>query len=501
MTAADLLSLSPLIAIAATAVVAMVVTPFVRSQRAVAVVTVVGLIVALAMLGPAGAAGRAEVDPNNVQQTVPLLATDGFSLFFTGLVTAAAIVVALLAYGYLRSRPVMRCEFYVLLVTATLGGAVMASSVHFAAFFLGLELLSISLYALVGYQRANLRGLEAALKYLVLGGASSAVLVFGMALLYADTGQMQMAHCGTWIGGNPVGLIGVGLILVGVAFKLSLVPMHLWAADVYEGAPAPVSAFIATVSKGAVAAVFLRFLVAGNLMVCGPVPFILTALAVASMFVGNLMALRQENLKRLLAYSSIAHMGYLLVALLAAGMADETATKTGDLPVAAVTYYLVAYFATTLGAFGVITMLSSGRRTGEDEMLDDYRGLAWRRPVMAAVLAAMMFSLAGIPLTAGFVGKFYVLAAGVGTNLWALVIILAANSAIGLYYYLRVVRTLFRRPESGAAAADRMLSLPLAGGVALAVVVLAVVWLGVWPSSLAELIRTTIGTCLTTPMP
>ena len=222
-------------------------------------------------------------------------------------------------------------------------------------------------------------------------------------------------------------------------------------------------------------AVLLRFFGAGRFDNQEPLVLVLTVLAVVSMFTGNLLALRQENLKRLLAYSSIAHMGYLLVALLAAG----------DLRTTAVTYYLVAYFATTLGAFGVVTVLSSGGR--EAESLADYRGLAWRHPVLAAVLVAMVLSLAGIPLTAGFVGKFYVLTAGVGSNLWMLVVVLAANSAIGLYYYLRVVVAVFRRPAD--AAPVPAVVLPLAGGVALAALVLAVVWLGVYPGPMIDLIR------------
>ena len=187
MTSADLLALGPMIAIAATAIVAMLATPFVRSQRVVAAITVIGLAAALALIGPARGARIGVVDVG------PLIVVDGYALFFTGLVVAAAIAVALLSYGYLRNRPVMRCEFYVLLAVATLGAAVLASSRHFASFFLGLELLSVSLYAMIGYQRANPQGLEAALKYLILGGASSAILVFGMALVYADTARW---NCG-----------------------------------------------------------------------------------------------------------------------------------------------------------------------------------------------------------------------------------------------------------------------------------------------------------------
>ena len=258
MNAADLVALGPMIAIAATAVVAMLATPFFRSQRVVAAITFVGLGAALMLIGPARNSG--------VEQVGPLIIVDGYALFYTGLVVAAAMVVVLLSYGYLRNRPVMRCEFYVLLAVATLGAVVLASSNHFASFFLGLEILSVSLYALIGYQRTNPLGIEAALKYLVLGGTSSAMLLFGMALVYAETGQLRIedrglriekmeqetAASGLRLAVNPqsailnpqlnepqsvnpqLAIIGLGLILVGVGFKLSLAPMHLWAADVYQ---------------------------------------------------------------------------------------------------------------------------------------------------------------------------------------------------------------------------------------------------------------------------
>jgi NADH-quinone oxidoreductase subunit N len=473
MTPGDLLPLAPMIALAVTAIVAMIATPFGRSQRLVAVITMIGLATSLALLGPAGASGA--------RQVTPLLVMDGFALFYTGMIVVAAMAVTLLSYGYLRQRPVMRCEFYVLLVLATLGAAVLASSRHFASLFLGLEILSVALYGLIGYQRAERRGIEAALKYLVLGGVSSAMLLFGMALLYAEKGTLDLGVLMIgWAPTAPIvtvlALAGVGLILVGVGFKLSLAPMHLWAADVYQGAPAPVTAFVATISKAAVFAVLLRFYDASGLGDDEPLVLVLTVLAIASMFVGNLLALAQRNLKRLLAYSSIAHMGYLLVALLAAG----------DLRATAVTYYLVAYVATTLGAFGIITVLSGGR--GEAESLADYRGLAWRRPVVAAALVAMLLSLAGIPLTAGFVGKFYVLAAGVESGLWLPVVALAVNSTLGLYYYLRVIVMIFRRPEENAEAPAHVI-LPVAGGAALAVLVLAVVWLGVYPGPMIDLIQ------------
>jgi NADH-quinone oxidoreductase subunit N len=222
-----------------------------------------------------------------------------------------------------------------------------------------------------------------------------------------------------------------------------LLPFHLWTPDVYEGAPAPVTAFVSTASKGAVFAVILRYFSMVGVL-SRPIFVIFTIIAIASMFTGNLLALFQSNVKRILAYSSISHLGYILVTLLASGAMAATAAA----------FYLSAYFITTLGAFGVVTVLSEKDRDADS--MDDYRGLAWRRPWLAGVFTAMLLSLAGIPLTAGFVGKFYVAAAGVGSGLWLLVIILAVNSALGLYYYLRIIVALYMRGEKEMIATPRL---------------------------------------------
>ena len=252
-------------------------------------------------------------------------------------------------------------------------------------------------------------------------------------------------------------------------------PFHFWAADVYEGAPAPVTALIATASKGAVFALLLRYFGAMGIQVREPFFVIFTVIAIVSMFLGNFLALLQSNLKRLLAYSSIAHMGYLLVAFLAGG----------PLAVTAVTFYLLAYFITTLGAFGVITALSN--KSTDFSHLDGYRGLAFRHPLLGTVLAVMMFSLAGIPLTAGFLGKFYVLLAGVRSALWLLVLVLVVNSVVGLFYYLRVVIAIcISRSNRLRESPDRLRYSPapsasLIGGILLGVLTVCLIWIGVYP--------------------
>ena len=279
------------------------------------------------------------------------------------------------------------------------------------------------------------------------------------------------------------GLISVlVLLLIGFGFKVAAVPFHMWTPDVYEGAPAPVTAFVATVSKGSMFALLLRYFTQANVHASNGLFLALSLVAIASMFAGNLLALLQNNIKRLLAYSSIAHMGYLLVALLA----------SGPLAFAAVAFYLVAYFVTTLGAFAVVTALSDSKR--DADRLHDYQGLFWNRPWLAAIFTIALLSLAGIPLTAGFVGKFYVVAAGAGSALWLLVIVLVVNSAIGLFYYLRVVVAMCMRapePESGAVSA---FALPLSwiDRIVLAALVLLVLWLGIYPALLLELIQKTL---------
>jgi NADH-quinone oxidoreductase subunit N len=264
------------------------------------------------------------------------------------------------------------------------------------------------------------------------------------------------------------------MILVGIGFKLAVVPFHLWTPDVYQGAPAPVTAFIATVSKGSLVAFLMRLFSHIDPVAAGSSMTALVVIATASMVVGNLLALWQDNVKRILAYSSIAHLGYLLVAFLAGGL-------TGSV---AVTFYLTTYFVATLGAFGVITLLSKPQR--EAQHLDDFRGLFWRHPWLAGVFAAMILSLAGLPLTAGFMGKFYIVVAGVGAARWTLIITLAVTSTIGLYYYLRIVIVMFARRPSAVLAT---VTLPLAGALTVAGLTVMLVWLGLLPSPLLEIIR------------
>ncbi len=363
MTSTELTAILPLIIIAAASVAVMVVIAIYRSHLLTVLITLAGLALAAASLPTISL-----LAPRPVTQ---LLMIDWYALFYMGLIFLAAFAVAAISYSYLEKHAGHREEFYLLLLLATLGTAVLVASTHFAALFLGIETLSVSLYALAAYLRHSDRGIEAGVKYLILAAVSSAFMLFGMALVYAETGSMEFGQIASRPAAGVTGLpftVGMGLIIVGLGFKLAVVPFHLWTPDVYEGAPAPVTAFIATVSKGAVFALIMRFFSSIDIHADQSLFMIFALIAAASMFTGNLLALFQNNVKRILAYSSISHLGYLLVTLLAGG------------PVAAgaAAFYLVAYFITTLGAFGVVTVLSGSER--DADLMEDYAGLAWRSP-------------------------------------------------------------------------------------------------------------------------
>jgi len=476
MTSAELITLLPLIILSGGVVVIMLLVAFHRNHPLTMALTLVVLTLAFLSL----AKGSSSESP----QITRLLILDRFALFYMGLLFAATFATVGLAYGYLKVRQDNREEFYILLLLATLGAAVLVASTHFASFFLGLEILSVALYALIAYPRLRGNALEASLKYLILAGASAAFLLFGMALVYARLGTMEFARIAAlfqstlpevssvWV------LAGLGMLIVGMGFKLAVVPFHLWTPDVYEGAPAPVSGFVATVSKGAVVALLLRFFLPLDFSAHSSLFAVFSLIAVASMCIGNLLALFQTNVKRILAYSSIAHLGYLLVAFLASGAMALTA----------VAFYLVAYFVTTLGAFGVITIVSGEQR--DADRIEDYRGLFWHRPWLAGVFTAMLLSLAGIPLTAGFIGKFYLVLAGVGSALWLLVVVLVITSGIGLFYYLRLLLPMYEHPSGEGETLPLSPSIPVVGGVVVAALTLLLLWLGVLPAPLMEMIRT-----------
>jgi NADH-quinone oxidoreductase subunit N len=485
MTTTDLLALSPILAMGVLCIVTMLGIAVRRHHGTIAMLAAASTVMTLGTLPLA-----ASLAPRIV---TTLLRIDGYALLYMGLLLAATLIIIALSYRYWELHAEDHEEFeefYLLLLIATFGAMILTASVHFVSFFLGLELIGVSLYSLIGYLRTHRAPIEAALKYLLLSATASAFLLFGMALLYFQTGTMVFAEIGDatttsgatrllWLGGFT-------LVMVAIGFKLGLVPFHLWIPDVYQGAPAPITAYVATVSKVAVAALLLRFVSDLRILEMQTVSMFFGALAAASMLAGNFLALLQQNVKRLLAYSSIAHFGYLLVALLAGGpFAAEAAT-----------FYLVAYVTMTLGAFGVVTAQSTPLRDADS--FEDYRGLFWSRPWLSVTFLLTLLSLAGIPITAGFLGKFYAIAAGVRADLWLLVLLLIANSAIGVYYYLRLIVTMFDRSAADITPSGHGVPGHWATALSLGLIASMLLWLGSYPGPVIELIRSIVADLGTT---
>lgn len=473
MSCAELSALLPLVVPAAAAVLLLGLLAVHRSHSAAALLAGAGLVGGVVSLVPAATTAPEAVGG--------LLLVDRFALTVIGMLLVAALAAVVLTFGYLRRTAEIPEELYLLILLATVGAGVLASAGHLAAVFLGLETLSVALYGAIGYTRARPSATAAALMYLLVAAASSALFLFGAALLYAGTGTLRLDGLGAALGTAPPLLVAGGgaLLLVAVGFKLGAAPFHLWTPDVYQGAPAPVTAFVATVSKAGVVAFLVRLTTAlGGATGAGVLEAVLVLLAIASIAVGNLLAVRERDLKRLLAYSSVAHMGYLLVALLAGG----------GRAVEAVLVYLATYLVATVAAFGVVAALSDV--DGEPSRLEAYRGLAWRRPLLAGTLAAAVASLAGVPLTAGFVGKLWAVLAAASGGRWAAVLALVAGSVVGVYYYLRVVVTMLR---PAGEETPELPTVPAAAALVLLAAVALLLWFGILPSTVLALVRPAVG--------
>ncbi|HEY3985022.1 NADH-quinone oxidoreductase subunit NuoN [Cedecea sp.] len=479
LTTQHLIALLPLLIVGLTVVVVMLSIAWRRDHFLNATLSVIGLNAALISLWFVGQAGAMDV--------TPLMRVDGYAMLYTGLVLLASLATCTFAYPWLQGYTDNREEFYLLVLIAALGGILLANANHLAALFLGIELISLPLFGLVGYAFRQKRSLEASIKYTILSAAASSFLLFGMALVYAESGSLSFVSLGKSLADNmlhePLLLAGLGLMIVGLGFKLSLVPFHLWTPDVYQGAPAPVSTFLATASKIAIFGVVMRLFLYAPVGNSEAVRVVLGIIAFASILFGNLMALNQSNIKRLLGYSSIAHLGYLLVALIA--------LQTGNMSMEAVGVYLAAYLFSSLGAFGVVSLMSSPYRGPDADSLFSYRGLFWHKPVLSAVMTVMMLSLAGIPMTLGFIGKFYIIAVGVQAHLWWLTGAVVLGSAIGLYYYLRVTVSLYlSAPQQLNRDTPSNWNWALtAGGVVVLISALLVLLLGVYPQPLISLVQ------------
>lgn len=472
-----LLNLSQLIILAVSVLVVMLVAAFRREHGLVSGLTLAGLFLALFVF--------LIVPPIMPLEMTSLLIMDGYTLFFSSLIIFSAIIVCVLAYPYLQYHHRQNEEFYALLLLATFGAVVLASSTHFISFLLGMETLSISLYAMIAFtvhrRDAAAHPLEAAIKYLVLSASASAIMLFGIALLYAQTGTLSFMELPARIAESsdnfdPIVITGLMMLLAGIGFKLSQVPFHLWTADVYEGAPVPVTALIATVSKVAMLALVLRLLLSVEAYQSRELITGLAVLSAASMLIGNLLALRQDNIKRLLAYSSIAHLGYVLVILIAG------ASIEAPLVVEAIIFYIAAYTVTTLAGFAVISALSNA--SAETDQLGDYQGLFWQRPWLSTAMIIVMLSLAGIPLTMGFLAKFYAIKASIDGGLWVLLGLLIAGSGIGLYYYLRVIYLMLEPAVSGQASSRPRSAFGI--NLSLVGLCLLILVLGVYPGPLVD---------------
>ena len=374
-------------------------------------------------------------------------AYDKFAMFINGILLASSGLVVLISPQYLNRRGIHYGEYYALILAATLGMMILAGAMSLMTIFLGIESLSIALYVLSGFARTEERSQEAAMKYLLLGGFASGFLVYGMAIVYGETGHTQLAQIGAALAAgsklsvDPLLLGGVILVFVGFAFKASLAPFHTWTPDVYQGAPTSVTTFMSVTTKVAAFATIVRVFTYTFPVIYSRWEVLVALVAIASMLVGNIAALTQTSVKRMLAYSSIAQAGYILI-----GVAVAPLAGFGTI---GVLFYLAAYAAANIGAFAVVTIMA-GR--GEDlDSYDGLRGLAYRRPYVAAAMALFLLSLGGFPPTAGFFGKFLVFGAAVQANLTALALWGIATSVLSVFYYLRVALLMYQRP----AAEDR----------------------------------------------
>ena len=402
-----------------------------------------------------------------------LLAIDGFATIFKFLFLVAAVVTVLMSPAYLRVEGVRAGEYYFLILTATLGMMFMASAVDLITLFIGLETMAVSFYILAGFLKPNQRSNEASVKYYVLGAFSTGVLLYGMSLLYAVSGSTNLSEIAVAVdaqGSGGLAVLAAILIGAGMGFKVAAVPFHMWAPDVYEGAPTPITAYLSVGSKAAAFAMLLRIFVEGLSGIMPDWQVFFWWLAVLTMTVGNIAAITQSNIKRMLAYSSIAHSGYVLIGIVAGTSRGWTAAIV----------YLVVYAFMQLGAFAIVTMLR--RRDVVGDELKDLSGLYSRSPVAAIAMLVFMLSLGGIPPTAGFMGKIWIFGAAIDQGFIALAIIGAVNSAISLFYYIRVVVFMWIKDE----VMGSEIAIEPAMATALGITLAGSILFGVYPEPIFE---------------
>ena len=401
--------------------------------------------------------------------------TDGFSSLFRVLFAVIGILTVMFSPYYLRFKSMRLGEYYALLLTAVFGMMVMVSAANLLLFFLGLETMSISLYVLAALQRADVKSAEAGMKYLILGSFSSAFFLYGVALMYATVGSVDYQAIGTYLAGgfqpNLLLVAAIALLLVGFAFKVAAVPFHFWSPDVYDGSPATITAFMTTGPKAAAFVALIRVFGVALQPASGLWTDALTWIAILTMTVGNVVALRQSSVKRMLAYSSIAHAGYLLVGIVA-----------GKTAFPAIGYYLVAYALMNLGAFAVIILINRKENAGYG--FDEFRGIGFAHPLLGVTMVVFLLSLTGVPPTAGFFGKLYIFSAAMGSGHVGLAIVALINSAVGAYYYLRIISLMYMSKADG----DISFPEPSSYRFALVISCLLVLAIGIFPEQLLKLV-------------
>src|SRR3984893_12947470 len=452
-------------------VVLMLLQPFTRNRQVLTFFAILGTGLGTAATLFAGNPGGPAFNG--------LIQMDAFSVFFQLLGGVVAFLVVLAADPYLEREQLQSAEFYALVLFATAGMGVLASAQELLTAFIGLEMSSISSYVLAGYRRDSLKSSESAMKYFLLGSFATAFFLYGIALVYGATGTTILTRIAAADSSSDLLKLGLALILIGLGFKVAAAPFQIWPPDPYEGPPTPVTALFSAGPKAATFALLLR--------VFATVPaathfwfWAFWILAVLTMFAGNLGALVQTNVKRLLAYSSIAHAGYILVAFAAVTFLAENSEAGAAPAYAADLFYLLSYALVKLGAFTIVSQLGGA---GEKHLsLDDYAGLGRRHPVVAAALSLFPLSLLGLPVPAGVFGKFYVFKAAVNSHLIWLAVLMAVNSVIGAYYYFRLIVVMYMREPEGEIVPVNLVRFPLTINVVLAVTALGTVYFGLFPN-------------------
>jgi NADH-quinone oxidoreductase subunit N len=461
----DYLAILPELVVVGTAIVVLFLELVVPPDRRqwLAVATVVGLLGALAATIPLWGQNRAAFGGTVVG--------DSLAAFFNVLLIVITILTVLISPRFLRALELDYGEYYILLLGATAGMMLLAAATSLMTIFLGIELLSISLYVLSGFARTALRSQESALKYLLLGGFATGFLLYGMALIYGATGSTTLRGIAAFTtaaaSSNVLLLLGIGFLSVGLAFKASAAPFHMWTPDVYEGAPTVVTTFMSVATKSAAFAAIGRVFIATFPSIASRWYFPLALIAIFSLFIGNLVAITQDNLKRMLAYSGIAHAGYILLGVLPGTAQGFTATL----------FYIAAYSVMNFGAFAVVTAIGAGgEQTAE---LSYWRGLFYRRPFLATVMTIFMISLAGIPPTVGFFAKLFVFQALVTAQIWAPLVVAVIMTIVSFYYYLRVIVVMLTAPEE---AVVEQHSVGFSTTTVLGAAALATIILGIFPA-------------------